>query len=45
MADQITGENDDNTLAIPRANLELKHMSIICSCHNVLKIYFNSAQL
>ena len=31
IADQITGGNDDNTIGIPRANLELKHMFIICS--------------
>ena len=31
MADQITGVNDENTHGIPRANLELKHMFIICS--------------
>ena len=30
-ADQITGRNNDNTLGIPRANLELKHWS---SVHN-----------
>ena len=29
--DQKTGRNDDNTLEIPRANLELKHMSILYS--------------
>ena len=29
-ADQKTGRNDDNTLGIPRANLELKHMFILC---------------
>ena len=34
IADQITGRNDDYSLGIPRANLELKHMSIICSYHN-----------
>ena len=28
---QITGLNDDNMLGNPRANLELKHMFIICS--------------
>ena len=33
-ADPITGRNDDYSLGIPRANLELKHMSIICSYHN-----------
>ena len=31
IADQITGQNDDYWLGIPRGNLELKHMSIICS--------------
>ena len=31
IADQITGGNDDYWLGIPRGNLELKHMSIICS--------------
>ena len=30
-ADQIAGRNDDNTLGILRANLELKHMFIMCS--------------
>ena len=30
-ADQIAEQNDDNTLGIIRANLELKHMFIICS--------------
>ena len=30
-ADQGTGRNDDNTLEISRANLELKHMSILYS--------------
>ena len=34
IADQITGQNDDYWLGIPRANLELKHVSIICSYHN-----------
>ena len=29
-ADQKTGWNDDNTLEIPRTNLELKHMFILC---------------
>ena len=29
--DQKTGRNDDNLLGIPRANLELKHMFILCS--------------
>ena len=33
-ADQITGRNDDYSLGIPRANLELEHMSIICPYHN-----------
>ena len=28
-ADQITGRNDDNTLGIPRANLEPKLMFIL----------------
>ena len=28
-ADQITGRNNDNTLGIPRANLELKHWSYV----------------
>ena len=31
IADQITGGNDDNALGIPRANLDLKHIFIICS--------------
>ena len=31
IADQITGLNDDYWLRIPRGNLELKHMSIVCS--------------
>ena len=31
IADQITERNNDNTLGIPRANLELKHWS---SVHN-----------
>ena len=33
MIEQIkkTGRNDDNTLGIPRANLELKHMFILHS--------------
>ena len=30
-ADQIAGRNDDITLGILRANLELKDMFIICS--------------
>ena len=30
-ADQITVGNDNNTLGIPIANLELKYMFIICS--------------
>ena len=30
-ADQKTGRNDDNTLEIPRTNLELKHTFILCS--------------
>ena len=30
-ADQKTGQNDDNTLGIPEANLELKHMFVLCS--------------
>ena len=29
-ADQKTGQNDDNTLGIPRANLVLKHRFILC---------------
>ena len=29
--DQTTGGNDNNTLGIPRAQLELKHMFIVCS--------------
>ena len=28
-ADQITGRNNDNTLGIPRANLQLKHWSYV----------------
>ena len=31
IADQITGRNDDYWPGIPRANLELKHMFILCS--------------
>ena len=36
--DQITGRNDDYSIGIPRANLELKHVSIIYShpYHNML---------
>ena len=34
IADQITGRNNDYSLRISRANLELEHMSIICSYHN-----------
>ena len=30
-ADQIAWRNDENTLGILKANLELKHMFIICS--------------
>ena len=30
-ADQKTERNDNNMLRIPRANLELKHMFILCS--------------
>ena len=29
--DQITGRSNDNTLGIPRGNLELKHKLILCS--------------
>ena len=29
IADQITERNNDNTLGIPRANLELKHWSYV----------------
>ena len=29
--DQKPGRNDDNILGIPRTNLELKHMFILCS--------------
>ena len=36
IADQITGQNDDYSLGIPRANLELKQMSIIDSYKNML---------
>ena len=31
ITDQITGRNNNNTLEIPRANLELKHIYIVCS--------------
>ena len=34
IAHQITGRNNDYSLGIPRANLELEHMSTICSNHN-----------
>ena len=30
-ADRKTERNDDNTLGVPRANLELKHRFILCS--------------
>ena len=30
-ADQKTGQNDDTTLGIPSANLELKQMLELCS--------------
>ena len=33
IADQITGQNEDYSLGIPGATLELKLMSIICSLH------------
>ena len=39
IADQTTGQNDHSSLGIPRANLELKHMSIICSYHNILLMW------
>ena len=39
-ADQIAGQNDDNTLGIIRANLELKHMFIICSLWSFLHNLF-----
>ena len=39
IADQITGRNNDYSLEIPRANLELKHMSIIYSYHNKLLMW------
>ena len=39
IADQITGQNDDYSLGIPRANLGLKHMSIICSYNNMLVMW------
>ena len=29
-ADQKTEQNDGSTLRIPRANLELKHMFVLC---------------
>ena len=38
IADQITRRHDDY-FAIPRANLELKHMSIMCSCDNMLLMW------
>ena len=34
IAYQIARRNDDYSLGIPRGNLELKHMPIICSYHN-----------
>ena len=45
-ADQKTWQNDDNTLEIPRANLELKHMFILCSfiVLSLFIIYFNLVQ-
>ena len=43
--DQKTGWNDDNTLGIPEAGLELKHMFTSCSYYGYLFIiYFNSVQ-
>ena len=39
IADQITRRNDDYSLGIPRANLELKHMSIMCSYDNMLLMW------
>ena len=34
IANQITRRNEDYLLRIPRGNLELKHMPILCSCHD-----------
>ena len=39
IADQITRRNDDYSLGIPRANLELEHMSIMCSYDNMLLMW------
>ena len=39
IADQVTERNDDYSLGIRRANLELKHMSIICSCNSLLLMW------
>ena len=44
-ADQKMGRNNDNALGVPRANLEVKHMLILCSEYVHLFItYFNSVQ-
>ena len=34
IADQITRRNDDYSVGIPRPNLELKHMPMICLYDN-----------
>ena len=39
IADQIMGRSDDYSLGIPRPNLGLKHMSITCSCNNMLVMW------
>ena len=39
IADQITRRNGDYSLGIPRANLELEHMSIMCSYDNMLLMW------
>ena len=39
MGDQITGQNDDYSFGIPRSNLELEHLTIICSYNNMLLMW------
>ena len=36
---QITRQNNDCSLEIPRANLEMKHTSIICLYHDVFLMW------
>ena len=44
-ADQITGGNDNNTLGISIANLDLNHLFITCSQYgHMFIIHFNSVQ-